>query len=205
MSIFGKKDDMGKEENNSANKENKADDKADKQQKDTGSQTHSVNLEKNIERFKQVFGNSCDLAVNLIKRNDGSICCANIYFLGLSDGNIINNLALETGRLIQADENLSLKALISRISCLRPTKESISFDTACQSCLQEIRFSYRKMPRSSATTATNSNEGRSISEPTSQTHYKRAQKMLYTENINKNVYLIRRRIRNTALRVKTSL
>jgi spore germination protein KA len=49
--------------------------------------------------------------------------------------------------------------------------------------------------------ATNSNEGRSITEPTSQTIIK-GPKDAFTENINKNVFFDKKRIKSTALRVE---
>ncbi len=157
-------------------------------------------IEQNVEKFKQTFGNSTDLTFNYVKCGD-KICCVNIYFLGLSDGNTINFLSAETGRLLSGLECPEFATLINHISCLRPTKMSIDFNTACQELLSGNTVFVTNDADKFYSTATNSNDSRSISEPTSQTNIK-GPKDAFTENINKNVYLIRRRIRNTALRVE---
>ncbi len=158
-------------------------------------------VEKNVGKFRRIFGDSSDFIVNYIRGGDGRLCCANIYFLGLSDGNTINFISSEAGRMLREEKCPDFKKLIKGISGLRPSKEDIDIDTACEELLLGNTVFISDDAECYCSIATNSNDGRAITEPTSQTIIK-GPKDAFTENINKNVYLIRRRIRNAALRVE---
>ena len=195
MSIFKKK-----EQNNSGNKMNN--DTNDKKSKTDTSQKSIDELDDNIERVKQTFGNSGDLVVNLIKDGSGKLHSASVFILGLSDGDILNSISAEINKLLCEAEQFSSETLIRHISCMRNLKTLTSYDEACQEILLGNTLFLTEKTNTFYIISTNSNEGRAISEPTSQTIIK-GPKDAFTENINKNVFLIRKRIRNTALRVES--
>ncbi len=159
-------------------------------------------LKQNVERIKQTFGNSSDLVVNFIKSSSGIPCCASVYILGLSDGDTLNNISAEINKLLCEEKSFSSETLIRHISCMRDLKTLTDYDEACQELLLGNTLFLTEAADTFHIISTNSNDGRAISEPTAQTIVK-GPKDAFTENINKNIFLIRKRIRNTALRVES--
>lgn len=191
MGIFKKK-----EQNSTANNMNI---KKDNNTSDAGS---CDALKQNVERIKQTFGNSSDLVVNFIKSSSGIPCCASVYILGLSDGDTLNNISAEINKLLCEEKSFSSETLIRHISCMRDLKTLTDYDEACQELLLGNTLFLTEAADTFHIISTNSNDGRAISEPTAQTIIK-GPKDAFTENINKNIFLIRKRIRNTALRVES--
>jgi spore germination protein KA len=178
--------------NNSDEKNRKAD----------TSQKSIDEINNNIERIKQTFGNSGDLVVNLIKDGSGRLCCASVFILGLSDGDILNSISAEINKLLCEDRSFSSETLFEHISCMRNLKTLTNYEEACQELLLGNTLFLTETADIFRIVSTNSNEGRAITEPTSQTIIK-GPKDAFTENINKNIFLIRKRIRNTALRIES--
>lgn len=161
-------------------------------------------LQKTISRIKAEFGESSDLVVNYLKlgsRED----CADVYIKGLADAKIINYLSLELSRLICEYRNgkteKKFELLMDCFSGLWPTRKGTDMEDACRELLSGNTLFFLDGCGEFLSVNTKSNEGRAIEEPTSQTIIK-GPKDAFTENIDQNVYLIRKRLRNKNLRIE---
>lgn len=166
-----------------------------------------VSLDENIKKVLGAFGYSSDLIVNDINLSAGrDPDCVSIYIKGLSDSDIINDLSLELIKLKNESGKLkgekAFYALKSQFSGLRSSKESDEYEALYDELLSgNTVFLVDGLGRFFAI-ETNSNKGRSVSEPTSQTIIK-GPKDAFTENLFNNVYLIRCKIRNRDLLVES--
>jgi spore germination protein KA len=161
-------------------------------------------LRETVSRIKVEFGESSDLVVNFIKLG-GREDCANAYFKGLADAKVINDLSLELTQFICEYRNgrteKKFELLMSCFSGLRSAREGADYEDACRELLAGQTVFFLDGCGGFLSVNTKSNEGRAISEPTSQNHHQGA-KDSFTENIDQNVYLIRKRLRNKNLRVE---
>jgi spore germination protein KA len=164
------------------------------------------NIHDNIARLKSDFGNSSDLEVSYFKfESEKDLTCANIYLTSLTDKNAINTVLLELAKLgygcCDAKSGVNLQALISFFSKLTDSKEGSDYQALCDGLLSGnavfLIDGYHKF----FTLAADADKGRSIEEPTSQTII-RGPKEGFTEKINSNILLIRKRIKSKDLRVE---
>lgn len=167
----------------------------------------SRDLEKNIARVKNDFGESTDLIINYLElENNKDFLCASIFIKGMAEGAILNNLALEIsnfkGLYNDYRDKIDFDFLKKFFSGLRSTKEGSDYEDLYEKLLAGqtvfLLDGYDKF----FVVITDTTEGRSITEPTSQTIVK-GPKDSFTENIDKNIYLLRKKIKNKDLRVES--
>ena len=161
-------------------------------------------MSKNLEMLEREFGRNSDLIVsNFLSYDQNDIVY--VYLKDIADKDIVNKLLVElTGLEYESKkENMDIRfdILKSYLSSFSVAKSGDEFRQLCEILLiggivflidGEERF---------YSIAASSDRGRSIAEPTSQTIV-RGPKDAFTENIDINVMLIRKRIRNTSLKVK---
>jgi spore germination protein KA len=164
-----------------------------------------ADLDSNIEKLRSDFGNSSDLNINLIKQVNTNLSLAVVYLIEMVDTKTLNaisdELTKQTSEHTKIKREQSFEILMNQITNIRATKNGSDFTALYKELLAGntafILDGYGRF----VSVSTSSDEGRSISEPTSQTIIK-GPKDAFTEDIDKNVYLIRKRIRNEALRVE---
>jgi len=167
----------------------------------------SENLDNTISRIKKEFGSSSDLVVNYIRFDTReSYDCACLYISELAAAAVINNLSLELTQLIcdcrNGNSEKKFELLMSCFSGLRPLKKGFDYESLYDELLKGNSIFLIDHCNKYIAIDTNSTEGRPIEEATSQTIVK-GPKDAFTENIDKNVFLIRRRIKNKNLRVES--
>lgn len=166
----------------------------------------SKDINENITKLKNDFGNSSDLiANNLAFDSNENLICVNLYIKSLVDRNTINSLSLELAKLkfecCNTKNDINYDALISCFSGLRDSKEGFDYDTLYAELLLGNAVFLIDGCNKFFTVIANTDEGRTIEEPTSQTVI-RGPKDGFTEKINSNILLIRKRIKNKALRME---
>lgn len=163
------------------------------------------NLSENITKIKNQFGNCSDLSINYYKLNNDNINFATIYIDNLVDKNAINSLSLELANYNDNCSNYTpcnfFNYLLNCLSGFREYNEGTNFDTLYENLLSgNIIFivdGYNKF----FSIDIYSVESRAVQEPTSQSIV-RGPKESFTESIKVNTSLIRKRIKNTDLRVE---
>jgi len=163
-------------------------------------------IQENITQLKKELGNSSDFEVNYFKfNNNKNLICANIYIKGLVDKTIINGLSLELAKLkhecYNTKSDINFEVLMSYFSGLRELKEGSDFEALYDDLLSGNTVFLIDGCNKFFTISTGTDEGRSSEEPTSQTVI-RGPKDGFTEKINSNILLIRKRIKNKALRME---
>ncbi len=169
----------------------------------------SKDINKTIEKLRNEFGNSSDLSINLCKENgNDNIWHASIHIDSLVDMNTINSISSELTELAKAKHkledrtpegyfNLFKKALLG----IRRFEEGTDFNAIVDGLLAGKTIFLVNGYNKFFSIDTFSVESRSISEPTSQ-NVIRGPKECFIENIAVNISLIRKRIKNKALRVE---
>ena len=161
-------------------------------------------LDDSTAKIKDDFGHSSDLLVNYFKlAGYRGLNCANLYIRGLVDKSSVNSLSSELSRLkykcYRTKSDLDYEIFSSYFSGLRDSKEGTDYQTLYSDLLSgNVVFlidGYSKF----FSVAANTDEGRAIEEATSQTVI-RGPKEGFTEKINCNILLIRKRIKSTSLR-----
>jgi len=163
-------------------------------------------LNEYIKKIKDEFGGSSDLVVNLIEfENNPELDFANIYFIELSDKAVINEISSQLVKLVgeyrAAKKALDSDSLMRYLSGIRRLKEFSDYGTLYFELMNGNCVFLTDGGRRYFSVAAGSGEGRQIDESTSQTIIK-GPKDAFTENAEKNVLLIRKRIKNTALRIE---
>jgi spore germination protein KA len=128
-----------------------------------------------------------------------------IYIRSLVDRSTINSLSIELGKLKSECRNekpgINIDALMSYFSGLRDAKEGFDFEALYTDLLSgNIVFLIDGCEKYLAVAA-NTDEGRSIEESSAQTVI-RGPKDGFTEKINTNILLIRKRIKSKDLKVE---
>ncbi|QTL99242.1 spore germination protein [Iocasia frigidifontis] len=181
--------------------------KRNKKTKKTGSVLSiSKNLNKNISKIKDDFGHSSDLVINYFKLDKNKdLICANIYIDSLVDRSTINNLSSELTKLkyeyCNSKPEISFDVLMNYFSGLTDSIDSYDYDTLYENILAGNTVFLIDCYDKFFTVLTKNDEARSVTEPTSQTVI-RGPKDGFTEKINKNIQLIRERIRNKNLKIE---
>lgn len=166
----------------------------------------SEDINKNIEKIKNDFGNTNDLIINYFVNNDNELIYANLYIRDLVDKKIINNLSQQLAKFKCKEDNkgfnLSFDSLIEYLSNVESSSKGFDYDTLYNNLLNgNIIFLFKACNNFFYIEAA-SMEGRGIEEPTSQ-NIIRGPKNSFTEKINSNVLLIRKIIKNEALRLES--
>lgn len=166
----------------------------------------SKDINKNIARLKNDFGCSSDLEVTYFMfDNNKDFICANLYIESLVDRNIINGLSLEMTRLkyeyCNAKPDINSNIVISYFSQIRDSKEGSDYETLYADLLAGNTVFLINGWNKFYTVSANADEGRSVEEPTSQTVI-RGPKEGFTEKMNTNILLIRKRLKSRALRLE---
>lgn len=171
---------------------------------------YSINISKDINesitRIKNDFGNTNDLIINFFTNDNKELIYANLYIRDLVDKRTINDLSLQLARLMDGNEdeknNLDFNALMEYFSGLRNSNEGLDYETLYNNLLMGNTIFLINGLNKFFIVTTNNDEGRAIQEPTSQSII-RGPKDGFTEKINCNVLLIRKRINNKTLRVES--
>jgi spore germination protein KA len=166
----------------------------------------SKDISENITKIKNDFGYSSDLKVDYFKfDNNKDLICANLYIKTLVDKSILNTLSLELNNLkcqsCSPKSDMNFDTLMGCFSGLRDSKEGFNYETLYDDLLSGNTVFLIDGFNKFFTVVTTTDEGRSIQEPTSQTII-RGPKDGFTEKINCNTLLIRRRIKNKDLRIE---
>lgn len=166
----------------------------------------SKNLNKNISKIKDDFGHSSDLVINYFKLDKNKdLICANIYIDSLVDRSTINNLSSELTKLkyeyCNSKPEISFDVLMNYFSGLTDSIDSYDYEILYENILAGNTIFLIDGYDKFFTVLTKSDEARSITEPTSQTVI-RGPKDGFTEKANKNIQLIRERIRNKNLKIE---
>jgi len=167
----------------------------------------SRDLEKNIAKIKTDFGESTDLIINYFElKDDSDFRCANLYIKGMVEGSILNNLSIEMSNLKcqynDSQGKLDYDTLKNFFTGFRATREGSDYETLYNELIAGNTVFLLQDYHKFFVVITDSSEGRSITEPTSQTII-RGPKDSFTESIDKNVFLLRKKIKNKDLRVES--
>jgi spore germination protein KA len=177
-----------------------------KKRGDTMSELLSNRLKETIEKITTDFGSSDDLAVQYGTNAISGISYAVIYIREMADKAAVDAISKE---LIQTKDDHKAKRsaplfdfLLNSIALARVKNTGTDYQALYREILNGNMVMLVDGDGRFLAIGTGSDEGRAISEPTSQTIIK-GPKDAFTENIDKNVYLIRSRIRNESLRVES--
>ncbi|NLO39032.1 MAG: spore germination protein [Ruminiclostridium sp.] len=163
-------------------------------------------MDENINNIKAEIGSS-DLIVNLSKSHpDGHIRFACVYIDNLISNQILSDYSAELGKILISEENMETKnskeffnLLINHFSNLRRVSQGSSLEKVLDVLLSgELVFLIDGHSIFLSIDAY-SPEGRAVEEPTSQSIV-RGPKEGFTEKIGINIALIRKRIRDKALK-----
>ncbi len=163
-------------------------------------------LSENVAKIKSELGNPSDLSINLSVIEVYDLHYAAIYIHNLVDNDSINRLSTELSEMLRVKYELktprdSFIILSSLLSGFRKTREGRGLDTLIDELLSGntifILDGYDKF----LFIDTFLPKGRSIQEPSTQ-NVIRGPKEAFTEKIGENISLVRKRIKNKALRVE---
>lgn len=163
-------------------------------------------ISENIVRIKNEFGYNSDLKVNYFTFDTSSkLTCATIYITSLVDKTSINNLSAQLAHLKcechNTKHDMNFERLRGHFSGIWDTKEGCDYDTLFSELLFGSIILLIDGCRKFFSITIPTDEGRQIDEPTSQTII-RGPKDGFTENLNSNILLIRKRIRSKNLKVE---
>ena len=173
-----------------------------------GEKSFNPNIVENLNRVKITFGNSVDLSIRQfdmkIRRKDLKL--AIIFLSGLADKSKLDNLSLELNELIvseicnQDTLDLCFDKLKTSLLCESKIHEGSDYETLYNQILSGNTIILADGCNKFLVLNTFGPEGRSITEPTSQTII-RGPKEAFTEKISINISLIRRRIKDKSLKI----
>lgn len=166
-------------------------------------------INKNIEKVRNEFGNSSDLSISISRvYNHDDLCYATIYIENLVDKNTINSLSLGIVEVLESKEKLEdrspegyFRAFKNILLGFRKFEEDSDFNVLINNLASGKTIFLVDGCSKFITLDIFSVEGRAITEPTTQ-NVIRGPKECFVENISVNISLIRKRIKNKALRVE---
>lgn len=164
-----------------------------------------TSLHTNTDKISADFGQSSDLVINFVTFENAGISLATVFIKEMADSKAVSSVSEVLTQLdrdyrkIKPDHFFNL--LMSNIGTGRTTNTGVDFISLCKELLDGSTVIISDGFDYYLSIKMESNEGRAITEPTSQTNIK-GPKDAFTENIDKNVYLIRKKLRNEALRVQ---
>ena len=160
----------------------------------------------NLTRIKTDFGQNNDLVVNVLQWDDNPACIyAVLYLISFTNKDTINSLSDEIDSL---KNKVSTKETYSTLrdffSGIRVCKEgSKLMDLYAELLSGNMVFLVNGSERYFSVLAENT-EGRAVEEPSAQTVI-RGPKDGFTENLNQNIFLVRKRIKTLLLSWKICL
>ncbi len=164
------------------------------------------NLQADTKKIHADFGNSCDLIVNTMTYGKPSYAIATVYISDLVKDMTLDSISEELSAFKLDNARLRSDTFFEQIrraiAKVRAPRSGSDFDTLYMELLDGNTVFIVEGNAEYFSLETSSDEGRAITEPTSQTIIK-GPKDAFTEDINKNTFLIRSRIRNEALRVES--
>ncbi len=157
----------------------------------------------NLTRIKTDFGQNNDLVVNVLQWDDNPACIyAVLYLISFTNKDTINSLSDEIDSLknkVSTKETYSTRR--DFFSGIRVCKEgSKLMDLYAELLSGNMVFLVNGSERYFSVLAENT-EGRAVEEPSAQTVI-RGPKDGFTENLNQNIFLVRKRIKNTSLKLE---
>ncbi len=169
----------------------------------------SKDLKINIEKIRNEFGNASDLSINLSKvNNHDNLCYASIYIENLVDKSTINSLSSEITEVLKAKNRLEdrtpegyFNTFKNTLLGFRKFEEGSDLNILINDLISGKSIFLVNGCGKFFSVDTFSVQGRAITEPTTQ-NVIRGPKECFVENININVSLVRKRIKNKSLRVE---
>ncbi len=166
----------------------------------------SKNLNVNIQKVKNEFGNSSDLDINLC--NDNDLSYVSIYLDSIVDKSTINSLSSEIAEVLKIKSKSKdfspegyFNSFKSTLNGFRKVQEGTDFNTLVDELTSGKTIFLVDGYNKFFSIDTFYVEGRSVSEPTSQ-NVIRGPKDCFVESISVNISLLRKRIKNKSLRVE---
>ncbi len=174
--------------------------------KNSVSENISKDININMQKIRDEFGNSSDLLINLC--NDKDLSYVSIYIDNLVGKSIINCLSSEISEVLKEKKKWSnltpedyYNLFKKTINGFREIQEGTDFDSLIEELTSGKTIFIVDGCNKYFSIDTYSVEGRSISEPTSQ-NVIRGPKDCFVEDISVSISLIRKRIKTKALRVE---
>ncbi len=175
----------------------------------TENTTINKNMLQNIDKIKNEFGNSTDLLINISKFKNFQY--ASIYIDNIIDKNITNSLSMEISEMLEAKVKKEeptpedyFNQFSSFLTAFRKAEEGSDLNNLCTDLLSGKTILLLESCDKYLSIKSFSVEGRSVEEPTTQSII-RGPKEGFIEKVDTNIALIRKRIRNKALRVENLL
>ncbi|MGJ9458423.1 spore germination protein [Oceanobacillus sp. CF4.6] len=158
------------------------------------------NLNENLKNLKQMLGDPDDLVIRELMIGGIETRAAIIYISGLTDVNLINNNILNTiqHNLKQFESNV-LDKVYQEVISITDIKKSTTMDEVSFAILNGSTAFYLDGMNTVLLMGTSGGESRSITEPESETLI-RGPRDGFVENIQTNIALIRRDIKDPNLR-----
>jgi len=166
----------------------------------------SGDIYENVRELESVFGPDSDLIVRFFKlKNNRDFIGANIYIKSLVDRGTVNSLSVELSKLKCGARNgefgINVDTFMSNFSGLREAKVGYDYEALFEDLLAGNIVLLIDGCKKYLAIMADSDEGRQVDEPSSQTVI-RGPKEGFTEKIECNILLIRKRIKSPDLRVE---
>lgn len=175
--------------------------KPSKNEKTFNSTEISKDITSNINRIKIEIGSCDDLRVSYFDL--GNLKCVFLYFKCLSDKRTIDTFSLDLKyQSTQLKSFRNVDELVTSLSAIRYLNKGSKFENLYNELMSGNTVLLINGYKEYYSIATSNDKGRAIEEPTSQTTI-RGPKDGFTENISCNKFLIKKRIKNNALRTET--
>lgn len=159
-------------------------------------------LDCNVKNFKEIFGNPDDLVIREFRIGSIETRAAIVYISGLTNEDLINNNILKTIQLNTKNfETDVLDKVYEEVIAITDIKKTQSMDEVSLAILNGSTAFYIDGMDTFLIMGTAGGESRSIEEPDSETLV-RGPRDGFVENIQTNLTLIRRDIKDTNLRFK---
>lgn len=176
---------------------------------DTVNSNISKDILINIEKIKNELGNPSDLIINITKMDNYQF--ASLYIDNIIDKNIINSLSMEISEMLEGKDNKEestpegrFDLICSYLTGFRKAEEGSDLNTLCTDLLNGKTILLLEGGDRFLSIKSFSVEGRAVEEPTTQSIV-RGPKEGFIEKADINIALVRKRIKNKALRVENLL
>lgn len=156
-------------------------------------------LEKTITYLKVLLKDNSDIVFRKLEVENKKFLV--LYIDGIADKNLINNFVMET--LLDNNNELNLEESLEKILTVSDIKETFSLKQVVDSILSGDTAMFVDGENKAYIIASRSWPSRSVSEPSGESVVRGARDG-FTETIRFNTALIRRRIRDTRLKIETS-
>ncbi|MGE5474159.1 MAG: spore germination protein [Ignavibacteriales bacterium] len=169
----------------------------------------SKNLNETISYIKSELGDPSDLCISISKLGSNKdLSYASIYIQNLVDISRINTLSIEISQIALSYDKLKsitsdgyFNIVKNNLSSFRKSQEGSDYETLINFLLSGGTILLLEGCSKFLSIYTGATEGRSVQEPTSQTVIK-GPKEGFTERIDINIALLRKRIKNKDLRIE---